>query len=128
MALSLDSVIKYIPEFAGERERWAKGENPSPLTFHIKAMGAAPFRSFAAKLSQFTDDGDSKATEGQVMKLYREVVGEHVIKVENLTVDGVSIQEGAAFYDHPAMPNDLVLEIEKAIVEMNQVSEGDAKN
>ena len=128
MALSLDSIIKYIPKYNNERKRYEKGENEAPLTFHIQVMGAVPFRSFAAKLAKAAEKDGEGDLNDQVVALYREVICGHVKKIENLTVDGQPIEDGASFYDHPAMPHDLVLEIERAIVDVNTVSEEEAKN
>lgn len=123
--LSLESNVKYIPEFRGERKRYEKGENEHPLIFHIKVMGALPFRNFAAKLSAAMD-GDKVNSE--VFDLYREVMKKHVIQIENLTVDGAPIVTGSAFYDHPSMPNALVSEIEATVVDVNRLFEDDEKN
>ena len=126
MALSLDSVIRYIPEFGGERAKSESNENERPAVFHIRVMGAVAFRAFAAKLARLNEnEGDFGES---VTSLYREAVSLHVQRIENLRVDGKAILDGASFYDHPAMPNELVMEIERAVVEANRLSETNRKN
>lgn len=128
MALTLESIIKYIPKFSSELTKYKAGKNETPLTFHIKAMGALAFRAFAAKLALLNDEKSDAEFNAEVNTLYREIIVNHVIKIENLSVDGVPILTGEVFYDHPAMPNALVHEIEKAIVGMNQIDEEEGKN
>ena len=128
MALNLDSVVQYIPEFRGERSRYEKGENKAPLTFHIRVMGAVPFRSFAAKLAKASGPAGQSEMNAEVLALYQQVLSEQVMRIENLVVDGQAIAQGEAFAQHPAMPHELVMEIERAIVDVNRVSEQDEKN
>lgn len=129
MALTLESVVKYVPEFGGERKKHEAGENENPLTFHIKLMGAVAFRAFAAKLAKASEGKEETAgVSEEVMDLYKEAVSTHVVRIENLAVDGRPVTTGAEFYDHPAMPHDLVLEIERAVVETSQVTPDEAKN
>ncbi len=129
MALTLESVVKYVPEFGGERQKREAGENDKPLTFHIRLMGAIDFRAFASKLAKANEsDTDNAIVTDEVVALYREAVGSHVVKIENLTIDGHPVTDGATFYDHPAMPHDLVMEIERAIVETNNITKDEAKN
>jgi hypothetical protein len=125
MALTLESVIRYVPEYSGERKHHEAGENENPVTFHIKVMGAVAFRAFAAKLARAVEED---ANTDQATVLYRDVVAEHVVKIENLSMDGVPIETGAVLYDHPAMPIGLVVELERTIMEMNRLSKDEAKN
>lgn len=128
MALSLESVIQYIPEFNGERKAAECGANEQPVVFHIKPMGAIPFRTFAAGLADATEKDPENALNEKVLSLYEEIISKHVVLIENLSVDGKKIEDGKGFYNHPAMPNQLVSEIERAILGVNRVSEEEAKN
>lgn len=128
MALSLESVIQYIPEYNGEREAAEKGKNEYPLIFHIKPMGAIPFRIFAAKLATTSEKEPDNALNEKILSLYEEIVSQHVVLIENLKVDDQKIEDGASFCSHCTMPNELVAEIERAILRVSKISEEEAKN
>jgi len=124
----LDSVVKYIPRFGKELEDYEKGENEKPLTFHIKVMGAVAFRAFAAKMAKLGEKSKDNRFGPEEDELYREIIAGHVIKIENFYIDRAAVTNGEEFYNHPAVPNGLVLEIEQEIIEMNRISKEEAKN
>ena len=120
MAISLTSMIEYAPKYGGNSE----GEKPT--VFHIKIMGAHVYRQLLAD-AKLALAGDTALTP-EFIELYRRAVSERVIQIDGLEIDGEPIRTGAEFYDHPAIPEEFLKEIENAVVRHPKISEADSKN
>ena len=119
MGLSLKTEFEYIPKFNGN------DESKSPAVFKIMAMGAIEFRAWADELRKAAGDGELTPA---ARKVYADLVRGHVVVIKGMDIDGVAIPDGAALVENPGVPNALLTEIERAILDGSNLSKDEAKN
>ena len=124
MELPILDRVAYIPVFRGERARFMRKEIDKPLAVLISPLTVRERRELAGQVSAMARQGGSGLALAQ---LNREIFLAHVHAVENLNVGGVAIANAKDLYDHPQMDNELVEEIQSAILRRGFLEDGDKK-
>lgn len=124
MDLPILERIAYIPDFRGERARFEHRETDKPLTVIISPLTVRERRELAGQVSAMVRQGGSNLA---LQELNREIFQAHVHAVENLAVGGVAITNARDLYDHPQMDNELIEEIQAAILRRSRLEEGEKK-
>ena len=126
-----DNKILYIPKCYGQRGAYQRGDDPNPVTIHIRLITMSESeewgkRVMAIKQPAGVDEEGSPVVDTNAVEIGKLQFFSAVNKIENLSFNDQPIMTGKELWGSPY--KDLVTEVGLAIRDFNVLMAGDIQN